>query len=37
VLLKKLDRIVAKAIAEKEGQYQRKLEHAPVQSDVTLF
>jgi chemotaxis protein CheD len=37
VLLKKLDRIVAKAIAEEEGQYQRKLEHAPVQSDVTLF
>ena len=37
VLLKKLDRIVAKAIAEEEGQYQRKLQHAPVQSEVTLF
>lgn len=37
VLLKKLDRLVAKAIAEEEGQYQRKLQHAPVQSDVTLF
>jgi chemotaxis protein CheD len=37
VLLKKLDRVVAKAIAEEEGQYQRKLQHAPVQSDVTLF
>lgn len=37
VLLKKLDRLVAKAIAEDEGQYQRKLQLAPVQSDVTLF
>jgi chemotaxis protein CheD len=37
VLLKKLDRVVAKAIAEEEGQYQRKLQHAPVQSEVTLF
>lgn len=37
VLLKKLDRLVAKAIAEEEGQYQRKLQNAPVQSDVTLF
>ncbi len=37
VLLKKLDRVVAKAIAEEEGQYQRKLQHAPVQSDVTIF
>jgi chemotaxis protein CheD len=37
VLLKKLDRVVAKAIAEEEGQYQRKLQRAPVQSQVTLF
>ena len=37
VLLKKLDRVVAKAIAEEEGHYQRKLQHAPVQSEVTLF
>ena len=37
VLLKKLDRVVAKAIAEEEGQYQRKLQRAPVQSEVTLF
>jgi chemotaxis protein CheD len=37
VLLKKLDRVVAKAIAEEEGQYQRKLQHAHVQSEVTLF
>jgi chemotaxis protein CheD len=37
VLLKKLDRVVAKAIAEEEGQYRRKLQHAPAQSDVTLF
>ena len=37
VLLKKLDRVVAKAIAEEDGQYQRKLQHASVQSDVTLF
>jgi chemotaxis protein CheD len=37
VLLKKLDRLVAKAIAKEEGQYQQKLQHAPVQSDVTLF
>lgn len=37
VLLKKLDRLVAKAIAEEEGQYQRKLQRAPVQSEVTLF
>jgi chemotaxis protein CheD len=37
VLLKKLDRLVAKAIAEEEGQYQRKLQRAPVESEVTLF
>jgi chemotaxis protein CheD len=37
VLLKKLDRVVAKAIAEEEGQYQRKLQHSPVESDVILF
>lgn len=37
VLLKKLDRLVAKAIAEEEGQYQRRLQHAPAQSEVTLF
>ncbi len=37
VLLKKLDRVVAKAIAEEEGKYRRKLQHAPAQSDVTLF
>jgi chemotaxis protein CheD len=37
VLLKKLDRVVAKAIAEEEGQYQKKLQQTPVQSDVTLF
>jgi chemotaxis protein CheD len=37
VLLKKLDRLVAKVIAKEEGQYQQKLQHAPVQSDVTLF
>jgi chemotaxis protein CheD len=37
VLLKKLDRLVAKAIAEEEGLYQRKLQRAPVQSEVTLF
>ncbi len=37
VLLKKLDRLVAKAIAEEEGHYKRKLQRAPVQSEVTLF
>jgi chemotaxis protein CheD len=37
VLLKKLDRLVAKVIAEEEDQYQRKLQRAPVQSEVTLF
>jgi chemotaxis protein CheD len=37
VLLKKLDRLVAKAIAEEEGQYQTKLQHAPAQSEITLF
>ena len=37
VLMKKLDRIVAKTVAEKEEQYQAKLQQAPVQSDVTLF
>jgi len=37
VLLKKLDRVVAKAIAQEEGQYQRKLQYAHLQSDVTLF
>jgi hypothetical protein len=29
--------LVAKAIAEEEGQYQRKLQRAPVESEVTLF
>ena len=37
VLLKKLDRVVAQALAEEEGQYKAKLQQAPVQSDVTLF
>lgn len=37
VLLKKLDRIVAQSIAVEEGQYQAKLQQAPVQSEVTLF
>ncbi len=37
VLLKKLDRIVAKTIAAEEGQYRAKLQQTPVQSDVTLF
>jgi len=37
VLMKKLDRIVAKTVAEKEEQYQAKLQQASVQSDVTLF
>lgn len=37
VLLKKLDRVVAQTIAAEEGQYQAKLQQAPVQSDVTLF
>jgi chemotaxis protein CheD len=37
VLLKKLDRIVAKTIAAEEGEYRAKLQQAPVQSDVTLF
>ena len=37
VLLKKLDRVVAKTIAEEEEQYQAKLKQAPVQSEVTLF
>ncbi|MEX2493406.1 MAG: hypothetical protein WD425_16765 [Nitrospirales bacterium] len=37
VLLKKLDRVVAQSIAVEEGQYQAKLQQAPVQSEVTLF
>ena len=37
VLLKKLDRVVANAIAQEEGQYREKLQRAPVQSEVTLF
>ena len=37
VLLRKLDRLVAQDIAKEEGQYQRKLQHNPVQSEVTLF
>ena len=37
VLLKKLDRVVASAIAKEEGQYRAKLQQAPVQSEVTLF
>jgi chemotaxis protein CheD len=37
VLLKKLDRVVAQTIAAEEGQYQAKLQQAPVQSEVTLF
>lgn len=37
VLLKKLDRVVAQTIAAEEGQYQAKLQRAPVQSEVTLF
>ena len=37
VLMKKLDRLESKTIAEEEGQYQSKLEQVPVQSDVTLF
>ena len=37
VLLKKLDRVVANAIAQEEGQYREKLQRAPAQSDVTLF
>ena len=37
VLLKKLDRVVATAIAQEEGQYREKLQRAPAQSDVTLF
>ena len=37
VLLKKLDRVVATAIAQEEGQYREKLQRAPVQSEVTLF
>ena len=37
VLMKKLDRVVAKTVAEEEEQYQAKLQQAPVQSDVTLF
>ncbi len=37
VLLKKLDRVQAKSIAEEEGQYQAKLQQVPVQSEVTLF
>jgi hypothetical protein len=35
--MKKLDRVVAKTVAEEEEQYQAKLQQAPVQSDVTLF
>lgn len=37
VLLKKLDRVVASAIVQEEGQYRAKLQQAPVQSEVTLF
>ena len=37
VLIKKLDRVVASAIAQEEGQYRKKLQQAPVQADVTLF
>lgn len=37
VLLKKLDRMVATAVAEDEGQYRKKLQQTPLQSDVTLF
>ncbi len=37
VLLKKLDPVVAKTIAEEEGQYRAKLQQAPAQSEVTLF
>jgi len=37
VLLKKLDSVQAKTIVEEEGQYQAKLQQAPVQSEVTLF
>jgi len=37
VLLKKLDRVMAKTIAEEEGQYRAKLQQVPVQSEVTLF
>lgn len=37
VLMKKLDRVVASEIAQEEGQYRKKLQQAPVQSDVTLF
>ena len=37
VLLKKLDRMVAKTIAKEEDQYQARLQQVPVQSEVTLF
>lgn len=37
VLLKKLDRVVAKTIAKEEDEYQAKLKKSPVQSEVTLF
>ncbi len=37
VLMKKLDRVVAKSIAEEEEQYQAKLQQALVQVEVTLF
>ena len=37
VLMKKLDRVVANAIAQEEGQYRERLQQAPVQSEVTLF
>ena len=35
--MKKLDRLASKTIEDEEKQYQSKLEHVPVQSDVTLF
>ena len=37
VLLKKLDGVVAKAIAEEEGQYQKKLQYAPMHSEARSF
>jgi chemotaxis protein CheD len=37
VLMKKLDRLASKTIEDEEKQYQAKLEHVPVKSDVTLF
>ncbi len=37
VLLKKLDRVTSKVLAEREQQYQETLTKQPLQSDVTLF